>query len=89
MQLHRLLVERGHRVFAVHVTADAGNRQPLMASPGAVLAGVTDTDVHHVLQDHADRFPEELPAGLPPARGVSTGFPLKPDSRPVYLSSTD
>ncbi len=74
VEMHRLLAEPGHRVFAVHVTADAGNSQSPGASPGAVLAAVADTDVRQVLLDHADRFPEELPAGLPPARGVSHTF---------------
>jgi len=73
-------------VFAVHVSADAGISQPPGASPGAVLAGVADTDVRQVLLDHAERFPEELPAGLPPARGVSHTIPLEPDSRPVFRS---
>ena len=85
VQMNRLLTEPGHRIFAVHVAA-AKVSQSSGASPGAALAAVPHDGVRQVLLDFADRFPDDLPPGLPPDRGVSHTIPLEPGSRPVHRS---
>ena len=85
VQMNRLLTEPGHRIFSVHVTA-AEVSQSSGASPGASLGAVPHDGVRQVLLDFADRFPDDLPPGLPPDRGVSHTIPLEPGSRPVHRS---
>ena len=56
------------------------------SAPAALQAGIK-----HVLQEFADCFPDELPAGLPPARNVSHTIPLQPGTgavcRPLFRYS--
>ena len=56
------------------------------SAPAALQAGIK-----HVLQEFADCFPDELPAGLPPARNVGHTIPLQPGTgavcRPLFRYS--
>lgn len=38
--------------------------------------------VHAVVNEYADVFPAELPAGLPPVRPIAHAIPLQPGSQP-------
>jgi hypothetical protein len=80
--------------FLVVVTAAGGNTTMQAPASGLGEAGVlmTQTRLDSILQEYADVMPDDLPAGLPPERGVGHTIPLladnlKPPNRPLYRLS--
>ena len=43
-----------------------------------------DLRVKALLQGYQDVFPEELPEGLPPVRGVGHSIPIEPGAQPPF-----
>ena len=87
---------------AVSPADDSANVQLLQAGPRSGISK-SAVDVHpsapaplqagnkHVLQEFADCFPDELPAGLPPARNAGHTTPVQPGTgavcRPLFRNS--
>jgi hypothetical protein len=62
----------GCRMFLVHVSKlEGGGEQPAKQVEG-------------LLAEYADRFPADLPPGLPPHRNVTHTIPLQPGSSPPF-----
>ena len=107
MQMKRAVRKAGARdehLFLVHVkvaddkAADACTTTRVESHPGPAGPSGSDGDglvpqhkIEALLEKYKDVFPDELPPGLPPDRGIGHTIPLipgaKPPSRPLYRLS--
>ena len=73
LQLKRLVRKQGNKLYMVQVKAveHTEREKPLEASTA-----------NWILEDYADVFPKELPAGPPPDRGVKHHIELLPGTEP-------
>ncbi len=53
---------------------------------GHEISAVDDPGLQKVLTEYADVFPEELPQGLPPDRGIELTIRLEEGAKPAYRS---
>jgi hypothetical protein len=76
----------GHGALAALLrrTDDRGSNRPARAVPPSPEAAALDALRKRVLAEHADVFPDKLPAGLPPGRGHELRVKLKDDARPPH-----
>jgi hypothetical protein len=86
--------DEAQHAFLVVVTAAGGNTTMQAPANGLGEAGVrmAQTSLDSILQEYADVMPDDLPAGLPPERGVGhiillLADNLKPPNRPLYRLS--
>ena len=77
MQLKRCVANGEHVYLAIITPVETEKSDPMQdATAGAIL------EVGPLLQEFADVFPDSLPKGLPPERGVAHRIELVPDARP-------
>ena len=73
-------------VFALFIRPSDGDGVPTARTvplgPGLAVPEGTDPAMAALLAEFADCFPDKVPAGLPPARGVEHRIELKPGARP-------
>ena len=65
-------------------TDDRGSMRPVDSAHASSEVAALTALRKRVLAEHADVFPDKLPAGLPPGRGHELRIELKPGARPPH-----
>ena len=77
-------VSHGALATLLRRTDDRGSMRPARSMPSSPETAALDTLRKRVLAEHADVFPDKLPAGLPPGRGHELRVKLQAGSQPPH-----